>query len=131
MLASNIINSVDIIGEAAHKTIRDYLNSTDSHNIEKIATFLSDVFSIDTAIDQDIIKGYDHDWSNMNGYADALARPSTKLECAIIMNICNNLNIPMTISAGRTNLTGSATPNGGIIISVNQISSSRIHFSSN
>ena len=54
----------------------------------------------------------------MRGNADALCRPNNNIECAIIMRVCYLLNIPMTISAGRTNLTGSATPEGGIIISI-------------
>ena len=118
MEVSNIINAIDIIGEIAHNKIRDYFHSTDSQNIENIAAFLSGTFSIDITIDRDIIKGYDHDWSNMRGNADALCRPNNNIECAIIMRVCYLLNIPMTISAGRTNLTGSATPEGGIIISI-------------
>ena len=118
MEVSNIINAIDIIGEIAHNKIRDYFHSTDSQKIENIAAFLNGAFSIDITIDKDIIKGYDHDCSNMRGNADALCRPNNNIECAIIMRVCYLLNIPMTISAGRTNLTGSATPKEGIIISI-------------
>ncbi len=53
----------------------------------------------------------------MDGYADILVRPKNNVECAIILKTCYTCNILLTISAGKTNLTGSATPNGGVVLS--------------
>ena len=47
----------------------------------------------------------------MKGYGDLLVRPKNNIECAIILKTCYICNISLTISAGKTNLTGSATPN--------------------
>tara|TARA_B100001996_G_scaffold382501_1_gene374497 strand:+ start:1109 stop:2521 length:1413 start_codon:yes stop_codon:yes gene_type:complete len=57
----------------------------------------------------------------MEGFADLLVRPKNTLECALILKICYSCNILLTISAGKTNLTGSATPNGGVILSTSKL----------
>ena len=67
-------------------------------------------------MDQDIINGYKKDWSNLEGEAQLLSRPKNEIECAIVLKCCQIAKIPVTISSGRTNLTGSATPNGGKIL---------------
>ena len=72
---------------------------------------------IKSSTDSAIIEPYFRDWSNMEGFAYLLVRPRNKYECAIILKICFKCNILLTISAGKTNLTGSATPRGGIILS--------------
>ena len=59
----------------------------------------------------------------MPGYADMLVRPKNKIECAIIFKICINCDLFLTISSGRTNLTGSATPTGGLILSTSLLTS--------
>ena len=53
----------------------------------------------------------------MEGFADLLVRPKSNIECSIILKTCYICNILLTVSAGKTNLTGSATPNGGVILS--------------
>ena len=53
----------------------------------------------------------------MKGHGELLVRPKNNIECAIILKTCYTCNILLTISAGKTNLTGSATPNGGVILS--------------
>ena len=50
-----------------------------------------------------------------------LCRPKNKIESAIVIRTFHNLKIPYTISAGRTNLTGSATPKEGFIISIDNL----------
>ena len=67
-------------------------------------------YNIITLIDKDIISSYTKDWSNLRGWADLVVIPKNKIECAIILQTCFNNNINITISAGKTNLTGSATP---------------------
>ena len=82
---------------------------------------------IDSNIDQDIIAPYTNDWSNISGgYADILVRPKVSSECALILKTCEICRIPITISAGQTNLTGSATPFGGIILSTKKLVTSNI-----
>ena len=83
-------------------------------------------FDIDITDDSDIISSFERDWSNMPGYADYLARPVNNQQCSILLYICNELNIPITISAGKTNLTGSATPMGGLVLSVINMKSPNI-----
>ena len=73
--------------------------------------------NINSSYDIDIIEPYFKDWSNMEGFADLLVRPKNNIECAIILKTCYTCNILLTVSAGKTNLTGSATPRGGVILS--------------
>ena len=74
-----------------------------------------------TYIDKDIILSYTQDWSNIKGWADLLVIPKNVYECSIILRGCFKNNISITISSGRTNLTGSATPNGGVILSMSKL----------
>ena len=85
--------------------------------ISAIARFLEDRFSLGLTLDPDIINGFTTDSSNLPGCASALCRPSSVRECAIIFLACFMAGIPYTISGGKSNLTGSATPEGGIVIS--------------
>ena len=104
----------------AHQNKIDALSPT--FNIVDISSFLSDNYNIDTQLDQDIIKPFTRDWSNIpGGQADLLVRPKTNQQCAIILRTCQVCKIPLTISAGQTNLTGSATPKGGVILSTSQL----------
>ena len=57
----------------------------------------------------------------MDGFAYLLVRPSNKIECAIILKTCHTCNILLTVSAGKTNLTGSATPMGGVVLSTSAL----------
>ena len=79
--------------------------------------------NINSSYDIDIIKPYFQDWSNIDGYADLLVRPSNTMQCAIILRVCYLCNIFLTISAGQTNLTGSATPKGGVVLSTSLLTS--------
>ena len=117
MESSHVLNTNDLLDLETQKKITLFIKDS-ATQLEHLAIFLKNNFSIDITLDKDIINGYNHDWSNMVGHADALCRPKNSFECAIIIRICHLLKISITISAGRTNLTGSATPNGGIIISI-------------
>ena len=110
----------------SNKYIQVYQNKIDALssniNIIKISKFLIDNYGIDVQIDQDIIKPFTRDWSNIpGGKADLLVRPKTAQECAIILRLCKMQKIPLTISAGQTNLTGSATPKGGMVLSTSYL----------
>ena len=110
----------------SNKYIKTHHNKIDklSPNIDivEVSTFLIENYHIDVQLDQDIIKPFTSDWSNLpGGKADLLIRPKTAEESAIVLRICKMQKIPITISAGQTNLTGSATPQGGVIISTSQL----------
>ncbi len=110
-----IINDIDSIKVLSMNW--DYNNIVDF--------FLS--YKIDTQIDQEIIHPYTMDWSNIpGGKAEILVRPKTAKQCAIVLRACQKCKIPITISAGQTNLTGSATPMGGIILSTSFLKDSNI-----
>ena len=131
MKSEHTLNTSTLISSEIEKEIKKFTEDFISDN-ESISKFLKNKFSIDITTDQDIISGFDHDWSNINGFADALCRPKDELECAIVIRLCYYLKIPVTISAGRTNLTGSATPEGGIIISISELKKiDKINFKSN
>ena len=80
-----------------------------------------DSLGISSSCDEHIIKPYFKDWSNMDGFAELLVKPKSNIECAIILRICYINNILLTISAGKTNLTGSATPLGGVVLSIEKL----------
>ena len=103
------------------KTIDELSIKLDFHQLHD---FFKNNYNIDSQIDQDIIKPYTRDWSNLSGNADLLVRPKNNEECAIILLACNQQKIPVTFSGGQTNLTGSATPNGGIVFSTSSLNKS-------
>ena len=103
-----------------------YLWSKKNRCLIDLVNFLKLEFNIDCSIDREIIQSYDRDWSNIDGRADALSRPINEFECAIILYTCQIIKIPITISAGRTNLNGSATPMGGMVLSIERLKSSNI-----
>jgi D-lactate dehydrogenase (cytochrome) len=119
MSFSHLVRSQEIVPLDNKNKILQFSKTKPS--IEEISIFLNQEFLIDMTTDNDIINGYDHDSSNIKGQADALCRPIDKIECSIIIVLCNYLKIPITFSAGRTNLTGSATPKGGIILSISKM----------
>ncbi|MDD5677745.1 MAG: FAD-binding oxidoreductase [Kiritimatiellae bacterium] len=80
--------------------------------------FMRDVFAAELVLDQDIVAGFAHDSSNLPGRADALCRPQSERELAAIFRLCFSCGIPFTVSGGRSALTGSATPESGVVISM-------------
>ena len=94
-----------------------------SSDISDLVSFLKKEIKIDISSDRDFVQSYERDWSNMPGYADAVARPINSVECAILLYLFSKSDIPITISAGKTNLTGSATPESGLLISTELMTS--------
>lgn len=98
------------------------------HSIESlgaVSRLLAEHFGVQMVADADIVAGFLTDSSNLPGRAEAVARPGSKRECAVITRACFAAGIPFTISAGRSSLTGSAAPDGGVILStVNMLSPS-------
>lgn len=86
-------------------------------SVVPLSAFLKDSFDVDLVLEPSIIEGYKEDSSHLPSEADGLCRPRDERECAIIMRACYACGILMTLSGGRSNLTGSATPEGGVVIS--------------
>ena len=94
--------------------------------ITDLVEFLFSEFQLYCTTDRKIIQGFDRDSSNIEGRADALVRPENEYQCALILVTCQKAKFPITISAGRTNLNGSATPNGGIVLSIENMTTPSI-----
>ena len=86
-------------------------------SLPALAAFVKERFDVEFTLDPDIVNGFASDSSNLPGSAQALCRPANERECAVALRICRKAGIPITISGGRTNLTGSATPPGGLVLS--------------
>ena len=112
---NNTIFTKNIISEYHNSILKFSSSWSDDYN--KLQDYIENIYNINSSIDQDIISSFATDWSNMSGNASILFRPIDIKQCAIVMKICYQCKIPLTISAGRTNLTGSATANGGAILS--------------
>ncbi len=91
--------------------------------IPVLATFLRSQFGVTLECDPDVIAGFVADSSNLPGTAQALGRPTSPRECAVVLRACSYAGIPVTISSGKSNLTGSATPEEGIVISLSRMMS--------
>lgn len=97
-----------------------------NNDISDLVTFLKKETKIDISSDRKFVQPYERDWSNIPGYSDAVARPINSEECAILLYLFSKANIPITISAGKTNLTGSATPIKGLVISTELMLSPKV-----
>ncbi len=117
---NNIISLKSIVNLEKLEAISQFCSSQNTHESQLI-TFLTEEFNIDCTTDADIVSGFERDSSNLPGHATGVCRPKTTKECAIIFTACFKSKIPFTISAGKSNLTGSATPFGGIVVSTNNL----------
>ena len=93
----------------------------DTKVLSSLAEVLRDRFGLVLELDPDIISGLIVDSSNLPGAASAACRPCNERECAAAARACFTAKIPCTISAGRSNLTGSATPQGGVLVSLERM----------
>ena len=84
--------------------------------------------NIEATIDLDIVDSFSKDWSNLPGHANIVVMPKNLKECSKLLQVCYENKVPITISAGKTNLTGSATPFGGIILSTSKSSKRPLRF---
>ena len=108
---SNIIKTISDL------SINDIKRSkTFNNDYKSVFKFFQNHTDIDIHNDKMYVEMYEKDWSNIKGHADIVARPKNSYECSLLMLYFSEANTPITISAGKTNLTGSATPNGGIVI---------------
>jgi D-lactate dehydrogenase (cytochrome) len=117
-MPTNKLLIMNVLTEEEYQKIDNFcVKHSGEESLPQIAAFLKEQFSLDLTTDSDVVSGFIADSSNLPGTASALLRPSSQRECAIIFRVCYKAGIPYTISAGRSNLTGSATPNNGIVIS--------------
>ncbi len=116
---TNIVECYSIISTKIDEKITKW--SKEKISIENLVFFLKNILNIDAILDKDIVNSYERDYSNLPGNADVLCRPVNDIECSIILRCCRIAKINITISAGRTNLNGSATPNGGVVLSMEKM----------
>lgn len=107
VLSDDEVLAIDRFGEG----------QTGAASLPALSTFLKRNFDMDLVLDPDIVVGYANDSSNLPGRADGLCRPTCERDCAVLMRACTAARVSCTVSAGRSNLTGSATPEGGILLS--------------
>jgi D-lactate dehydrogenase (cytochrome) len=117
-MSSHQIHLQPVLSAAEYDAIDQFCASLKTPpDIAEVAAFLNTKFSAGITLDPAIVAGFQSDSSNLPGKAAALARPKSEHECAILCRACYKAGIPVTISAGRSNLTGSATPDGGLVLS--------------
>tara|TARA_B100000676_G_scaffold308884_1_gene370870 strand:- start:904 stop:2475 length:1572 start_codon:yes stop_codon:yes gene_type:complete len=92
------------------------LKNLENQSPKTLIKYIKENSDIDINDDKIFVENYHRDWSNIEGFADIVARPKNTYECCLLMFLFSNAHIPITISAGKTNLTGSATPLGGVVI---------------
>ena len=115
---TNKIKATTILSDNDTKIIDSIPLNVD---IAELKESFINLFNIEATDLPDDIKVYTQDYSNMLGYAELLVKPKTSRECAIILRLCSKQKYNITISAGKTNLTGSATPEGGLILSIENL----------
>ena len=70
----------------------------------------------------DQVAPYLKDASQFSGTADQVFLPENEKEISEILKEANAGKIPVTVSAGRTGLTGAAVPLGGWVLSIEKLS---------
>jgi S-formylglutathione hydrolase FrmB len=117
-MSTNIIISGQLLDNEERAAIDSFCAAhSGSVNLPGISLFLQERFGASLILEPDVIAGFSTDSSNLPGRADALARPASERECAAILRTCHVAGIPITVSGGKSNLTGSATPQGGVVLS--------------
>ena len=126
-MSTNIIPLSRILSDSEYQAIDDFGSSCPGvENLVQLADFLRDKFSLKLILDPEIVAGYASDSSNLPARADALCRPENVRQAAVILRAGRAAKIPITLSGGRSNLTGSATAEGGIILSTAKLADTEI-----
>jgi len=121
-MPTDTLTVVDVLSREEYDTIDSFCaQDTGSDSLEPLAGFLRERFDVALDLDPDIVTGFTVDSSNLDGSARGLGRPASERECAILLRACFAAGIPVTVSAGKSNLTGSATPPGGVVIATNKM----------
>ncbi len=115
-MSTNTIAVTHVLTDAEREALDTFTAA--QRGVPALSTFLADNLQVELVLDPTIIEGFAEDSSYLPAAAQGLCRPRDERECAVIMRACHGAGIPMTLSGGRSNLTGSATPEGGVVISV-------------
>jgi D-lactate dehydrogenase (cytochrome) len=94
--------------------------------LPELSAYLSETFGVDLVLDPSIVEGFAEDSSHLPHEARGVCRPRDERECAVILRTCTGAGIPVTLSGGRSNLTGSATPEGGVVVSTARMTEPRV-----
>ena len=62
-------------------------------NVCDLISFLNKETKIDISSDKKFVQSYERDWSNIPGYAEAVARPINDKQCAILLYLFSNSTI--------------------------------------
>lgn len=126
-MSSHIICPQAIFSGKEYQLIDDFGSQHPGiEHLASIADFLDREFSLPLILDPEIVDGFASDSSNLSARADALCRPESERPAAIILRTGRAAGIPITFSAGRSNLTGSATAESGIVVSTSKLAAAPI-----
>ncbi len=115
----NVLLGVNLISESEGGAIAEFATKyRATPDVNALAVFLAKTFKIELATDLDIVSGFSSDESHLPGKAIGVCRPRNARDVSAILNTCFLCGVPVTVCAGRSNLTGSATPEGGIMLSM-------------
>ena len=126
-MSTNTIQLTKILSDLEYQEIDDFCSANQGlENLPEIAGFLQDKFSLKLVLDPEIVAGFATDSSNLPAHAEALCRPDGERQAAIILRAGMAAKIPITLSGGRSNLTGSATAEGGIVLSTAKLDEPKV-----
>ncbi len=126
-MSTNIVPLVKVLSDSEYLEIDNFCdNHQGLDKLPEIANFLLEKFSLKLILDQEIIAGFASDSSNLPAQAEALCRPENERQAAIILRAGRAAKIPITLSGGRSNLTGSATAENGIVLSTAKLNDTEI-----
>ena len=69
----------------------------------------------------DTYMDYLSDESRLSGWAQGIAFPLSEQDVTALLNHASRAKMPVTISGGRTGLTGASVPRGGLILSLEKM----------
>lgn len=115
---SNVLRACDLLSQSENDAIARFAAAAAVPDAPALARFLAETFGLDLVTDPDIVRGFVSDESHLPGEAVGVCRPRTRREVAIVLRTCFRCGMPATVSSGRSSLTGSATPEGGILVSL-------------
>ncbi|MBN2807952.1 MAG: FAD-binding oxidoreductase [Deltaproteobacteria bacterium] len=126
-MSSSTIPLSKVLSDAEYQAIDSFCGTHPGvANLLEIAEFLHDTFALTLVLDPEIIAGFASDSSNLPAHAEALCRPEDERQAAIILRTARAAKIPLTLSGGRSNLTGSATAEGGIVLSTIKLDETKL-----
>ncbi|MGQ9663175.1 MAG: FAD-binding oxidoreductase [Kiritimatiellia bacterium] len=118
-MSTHCVRTERVLSPAEYQEIDAFCSGRKGvESLDDLASFLAREFSVELKLDPDIVVGFVTDQSNLPGSAHGVCSPRNERECAAILRACFRTGIPVTVSGGRSNLTGSATPQGGIVLSL-------------